>query len=790
MFRNYLKFAFRNLKRHKIYSIINIFGLAVGMSCAILVLLWIQDELSYDRFHENANDIYRVVEKWQYSSGEIDYNRVTPGPLAPVLKADYPEIIHSTRFLGGFEKWQLTYDKKSYLSPGGAVDPAFFSIFTFPFVKGNPQTAFSKLHSIVITEDLAKKIFYQKDPIGETILLENNSFEVTGIIENIPLNSHIRFDFLIPSEIFSSLEEDWTSNNCYTYILLQKNCSHKKLSERIAGVIQKHSPTSIETLYLQPLNQIHLYALEGGGLITYIYIFSAMAFFILLIACINFMNLSTAQSAKRFKEVGIKKVMGSSRVQLIKQFLSESILSSFVAFALAVVLVEILLPVITSMLGIQLKMHYSGDLFLSLIGIALITGIVSGSYPAFFLSSFNPVNVLKGHLLLIPFNQWGAKKDSGGIPRSSTFRRILVVTQFSLSIIFIVCAMIVYSQLNFIKKRDLGFNKEQIVHLRMREEFKQKYEAIKNELLSNSNILSVTATDRTPVMWSNSTDDVNWEGKRADEKIGMGVRMVDYDYIKTFQMKMAQGRFFSKEFPTDASEGFIVNEAAVKAMGMKSPIGKRFSVWDRHGNIIGVIKDFHTESLHNEIGPFVLLIRPDWYGRISIRFKSDNVSSALGFLENTIKEFVPDYPFEYQFLDEEINNLYKTETLTGKIIIYITLLAIFISCLGLFGLASFTAEHRTKEIGIRKVLGATTSNIVALLSKEFTKWVVIASIIAWPIAYFVMNTWLQNFAYRTSIGWWTFILSGVLALVIALVTVSYQSIRAALANPVDSLRYE
>jgi putative ABC transport system permease protein len=324
----------------------------------------------------------------------------------------------------------------------------------------------------------------------------------------------------------------------------------------------------------------------------------------------------------------------------------------------------------------------------------------------------------------------------------------------------------------------------------MRGELRQKYDAIKNELLKNSNILSVTVTDRTPVMWSNSTDDVSWEGKKADEKIGIGVRMVDYDYLKTLQMEMAQGRFFSKEFLTDETEGYIVNEAAVKAMGMKSPLDKRFSLWDRHGKIVGVIKDFHTESLHEEIEPFVLLIWPDWYGWMSVKLKSDNVSSALGFLENTINEFVPGYPLEYQFLDEEIDNLYKTEQLTGNIIVYITLLAIFISCLGLFGLASFTAEQRTKEIGIRKVLGASVSGIAVLLSREFTKWVALASLIAWPIAYFAMTKWLQNFVYRTSIDWWTFIIAGGLALVIALVTVSYQSIKAALANPVDSLRYE
>lgn len=790
MLRNYLKFAFRSLKRHKIYSFINIFGLAVGMTCAILILLWIQDELSYDRFHENANDIYRVVEKWQYSSGEMDYNRVTPGPLAPVLKADYPEIILSTRFFMSFEKWQLTYDKKSYLSPGAAVDNDFFSIFTFPFVKGNSQTAFPKPHSMVITEDLAKKIFGDDDPLGETIHMEQRTFEITGIIENIPRNSHLRFDFLIPCEIFSSYMEGWTSNSCYTYVLLQKNQSYKKLSEKIEGVIQKNSPTSIETLYLQPLNQIHLYALEGGGLISYVYIFSALAFFILLIACINFMNLSTARSAKRFKEIGIKKVVGSSRIQLIKQFLSESILLSLVAFACAVILVELLLPVINSMLGIQLKMHFSGGLFLSLAGIAIMTGIISGSYPAFFLSSFNPATVLKGHLSLIPFGQQGTRKSSSGFSRSSTFRRILVVTQFSLSIIFIVCALVVYSQLGFIKKRDLGFAKEHIVHLRMRGELRQKYEAIKNELLKNSNILSVTVTDRTPVMWRNSTDNVSWEGKKADEKIGIGVRIVDYDYLKTFQMEMAQGRFFSKEFLTDAKEGFIVNEAAVKAMGMKSPLAKRFSLWSRQGKIIGVIKDFHTESLHEEIEPFVLLIYPDWYAWMSVKLKSDNVSGALGFLENKIKEFVPGYPLEYQFLDEEIDNLYKSEQLTGKIIIYITLLALIISCLGLFGMASFTAEQRIKEIGIRKVLGASASGIAFLFSREFTKWVAIASLFAWPIAYFAMNRWLQNFIYRIRIGWWTFFLAAALALVIALITVSYQAIKAATSNPVDALKYE
>lgn len=790
MFKNYLKTTFRNIIRQKGYSFINITGLAVGMAVCILILLWVQDELSYDRFHGKADNLYRVVEKWRYSSGEMAYNKVTPGPLAAVLKEKYPEILDATRYYSGYRKWQLTLDNKSFLHPGAAVDQSFLEMFSIRFIRGNPKTAFSDPRSIVITEELANKFFNKLEPTGEIIKLENREFKVAGVIESFPAKSHIKFDFLFPCKNFPSLDKSWGSNNCYTYVLLKNGSSHQAVSKKIAAVIKEYNPTSVENLYLQPLKQAHLYALQGGGAITYIYIFSALAIFTLLIACINFMNLSTARSARRFKEIGIKKAVGASRWQLLTQFMIESIVTAFLALGLAVVLVSIVLPLVNNILGTQLTLVYSGSLFLSLFAIALFTGIISGSYPAFFLSAIKPVNLFSGRRSGLLFKKWLKGSDSEGRLTGSTFRRILVVAQFSLSIFFIVCTLVVFHQVDYMKKADLGYNKEHIIYLQMRGEFKNKYETIKEKLLQNSNILNVTATDMNPVMWRNSTDEVSWEGKKAGETIGMGVRMVDYDYLRTFGLKMAQGRFFSKEFPTDAAQGFIVNEAAVKAMGKQSPVGEKFSLWGRQGTIIGVVKDFHTESLHAKVGPFILCMGPKWLDCMSIRLKSDNIPGSITFIESKIKEFVPDYPFEYTFLDEEIDRLYRGEHLTGKIISYITLLAVLISSLGLFGLASFTAEQRTKEIGIRKVLGASVLGITVLLSKDFIRWIFIANLIAWPAAYFALNKWLQNFAFRINIGLETFIFAGLLALLIALLTVSYQSIKAATSNLVEALRYE
>ncbi|UCC41825.1 MAG: ABC transporter permease [Candidatus Aminicenantes bacterium] len=802
MFRNYLKITFRNIKSYKGFSLINISGLAIGMACTILILLWVQYELSFDRFHENADQLYQAV--YKFEDQEV-YGRYLPGPLAALLKDEYPDIIDTTTY----KPWEkkISFGLKSFFGTGSYVDPSFFEMFTFPFAKGDPKTAFAEPFSIVITEDLANKFFGNENPLGKTLTYyvysQGIDLNVTGIIKNIPQNSHIQFDFLIPFEIGYQWMKTWRNNAVHTYVQLHEGSNWQDVSKKISNVLNRHIPNSKvkANLYLYPLKKIHLFALEGGGLITYVYIFSVMALVILLIACINFMNLSTARSEKRFKEIGIKKVVGSSRTQLIKQFLSEAIFLSLLALFLATVIVKLLLPSVNATLGVELDLNYSLVFILSLFSMALLTGIASGSYPAFFLSSFQPAAILKGQLSsMIILKKKGSQKSTVR-QRGSFLRKVLVVAQFSLSIFFIICVMGVHKQLNYIRNRDLGFDKGHVVVLQATGELKKGSQTIKNELLKNPDIQNVTFSAFSLTDWESSVSglDLDWTGKMSDRDFLIGNNYVDYDYLKTFNMKMAEGRFFSKEFAADASDACVVNEAAVKAMGMKEPIGKKIvwssgSQYENRRTIVGVIKDYNTQSLHQEVRPFALMpienMQQNMSNYMCIKLRSDNIPRSLKLIESKIKEFVPDDPLIYHFLDEKINSLYQTEQLTGKLTRYITFLAIFISCLGLFGLASFSVERRTKEIGVRKVLGASVSKIMLLLTKDFSKWVFLANIIAWPTAWFAMNRWLQNFAYRTDIGIWIFIFSASLAFIIALLVVSYQSIRAALANPVDSLRYE
>jgi putative ABC transport system permease protein len=800
MLKNYIKIALRNIVRHKGYSVINIAGLAVGMACCILILLWVQHELSYDRLHENADQLYRIYYTNENYEGHAIY---LPGTLAAYLKDNYPGIIKAT----SYKHWQkkISVGENSYLSAGSYVDPEFFEMFTFPFVKGDPKKAFNDPNSIVITEDLASKLFGNDDPLGQTVsyyaFSEGVDLKVTGVMKNIPHNSHIQFDFLIPYEIGYDWMKTWENNAVYTYVMLHKNSSYQEVNNKISDVLKIYRPARQDVLHLQPLKKIHLYFPGGGGQITHVYIFSTMALIVLLIACINFMNLSTARSEKRFKEIGIRKVVGSSRLQLINQFLSESILLSFLALILALFLTELMLPSINSILGSQLNLRFSGVFILALIVIALITGMFAGSYPAFFLSSFHPVAVLKGQSSWMLFLKRKTGRKLLGRSKAFSFRKLLVITQFSLSIFFIVCTLFIYKQLDYIKNRNLGFKKEHIIVLQSMGELKQKIPAVKNELLKIPEIKNVTFSAFSPVEWesSMSTIEMNWTGRATDQDFIIGDNYVDFDFLKAFGMEMAQGRFFSREFPTDASDACVVNEAAVKAMDLKDPIGVKItwrlgSSLENTSTIVGVIKDFHTQSLHHEIKPFVLSpierIIKYMANYIYIRIKSNNVPKTLQLIESKIKEFVPNDPFVYRFFDEEVNILYKAEQLTGHLVRYGTFLVIFISCLGLFGLASFTTEQRTKEIGIRKVLGATASDILLLLNKDFIKWVLIANIIAWPVAYYAMHRWLQNFAYRANIGIATFILSATLALFIALITVSYHALKAAYANPIEALRYE
>ena len=782
MFKNYLKIALRNLSKYKTYSFINILGLAVGMACTIIILLWIQNEFSYDRFHEKADNIYRVLQVWPETNS---HSATGPGPLAVALKAEYPEIKNSARIFPNVRR-PLRFEDKVFQVRVCGVESSFVEIFTFPFVKGNSEKSFSDPNFIILTEETAAKYFGDEDPIGKILYFEWWSrwleFHVTGVVKNVPSNSHLQFDILIPFSFVTASGmtiDSWANFAYHSYVQLEENVDLEAVNQKIAGTIKRHYSDSKANVELEPLLNIHLYNYFGGGLIIYIYIFGTIGIFILIIACMNFMNLSTARSLNRAKEVGMRKVVGSHRLQLIGQFLGESVLLAFLALFFAIILVELLLPPINFLLDKNLTLHYSGTVILSLIAIAVITGIISGSYPAFYLSSFRPVTVLKG-------------KVSAG-SKSPIFRKVLVITQFIISILLIIGALTVYKQLDYIQNKELGFEKEHIVNFQMGGSFYDKYETIKQELLRHPDILSIAQTNFS-CHGGFATSHVNWEGRQNNENTTLAIHAVDFDFQKMFDVEMVQGRFFSRDFQTDVWQSFILNETAVKFMELESPIGKQFSCdlpfAEGKGKIIGVVKDFHFRSLHNEIAPLILVIHPWWYTDAYIKISAGNVPNTLNFIQNKLKELVPEFPFELHFLDEVVDQLYQTEQRAGVLVRYGTFLALFIACLGLFGLTAFTTEQRIKEIGIRKVLGASVPGIIQLLTKEFTKCIIIANLLALPIAWYVMRQWLQNFAYRINSGWWIFLLAGSMALVIALLTVSYQSLKAALANPVESLRYE
>jgi putative ABC transport system permease protein len=792
MLRNYVKIALRNIIRHKSYSFINIAGLAIGMACCFLIILWVQDELSFDQFHEKKNELYRVVGDLQIGD-QISHSARTPNPLGPALVKEYPEIVNFTRFQG-FDHWHVQAGEKNFLNDLLAVaDPSFFEIFTFPFLKGNPKTALLGPLSIVITEDMANKYFGDEESIGKVIKIHNKEFHVTGLIKNIPPNSHIQFDAMFPiinmEDFWHDNFDNWERVMYYTYIQLQKNTSGEDVSKKISGVVKKYNPKLNSKIYLQPLKDIHLrsnYQMDLDNYqkssITYVYIFSLIALWILMIACINFVNLATAQSSKRAKEVGMRKVIGADKTDIIKQFLGESILLSFIALIFALALVELFLPAFNTLSGKDIKLDFSNNIFiiLGVIGLALITGILSGSYPSLFLSSFKPVDILRGISKI-------------GKNHGAYIRKILIIAQFCFTIMLIIATTVIYSQLRYIRNRDLGFDKENLIYFPSHGAFHNpdNYEVIKYELLQNPNVLNITMS-YPPALGSDATTDINWEGKNPHEEIIMRIIDVDCDYLETFKMKMNQGRFFSKDYSTEASN-YIINQAAAVAMGDESPVGKRLWIRSNEGTIIGVIKNFHHRSLHNEIAPVILKIREE-EAPICVRINSENIPETISFLKSKwnkyVGSYISGYPFPYRFLDETIANFYKSEQKIGTVVKYFTCLAIFVSCLGLFGLASFMSQQRTKEIGIRKILGATISDILLLLTKEFAKWVLIANIIAWPIAYFVMNRLLQVYAYRINIGIWIFIAAAISALFITLITVSYHAIRAAFSNPIEALRYE
>ena len=783
MLKNYLKVVLRNIKRHPGYSFINITGLAIGMACCILIMLWVQDELSYDTFHENKDTLYRVITQDPDAKGDLG-NSTIPYALVPILKTEFPEIANFTRYQD--LSWRLNssfaYQEKKFYEPNFFLaDPSFFEMFRFPFIKGDPATALQDPHSIVFTENTAHKYFGDEDPMGKVLRVNNVAdLKVTGVIKNLPLNTHMQFDLISPIQILGNQKItswDWES---FSYIQLRPHTDVEEFRAKIAGALTKHSPqTWIKSkVNFQPVTKIHLH--QGRGDIRLIYIFSSVAFFILLIGCINFMNLATARSANRAREVGLRKVVGAQKAQLIRQFFNESLLLAFIAIFLAVILVQVVLKAFNNMTSKQLTLNIIANpaLFLGLLALTVLVGIISGSYPALFLSAFRPVQVLKS----------GFSGHSGG----SLFRKILVILQFSISVVLIIGSTIVYQQLDYIQNKDLGWDRENVIAMPINNELKQQFESLKHELEQNPNILQVIATSTIPTQIGN-TNPILWEGKETDEPASIKFVVSDHDYIKTFGMKILQGRDFSREYETDLNN-FIVNEEAVKLMKLESPLGKQVRFMGVTGQIIGVVEDFNFRHMRYEIMPLIITIHPRnyyyFYKHIAVKLSPTDIPKSVEYVKTVCAKYSPHFPFKYRFVDDDYNNMYIYERYVARISNTFTFLAVFIACLGLFGLASFMTEQRTKEIGVRKVLGASVPGIIVLLTKEFSKWVVIANVFAWPVAYYSMSKWLNNYSYRVPIFWWIFLAAGAAALITASLTVSYQAVKAARANPADALRYE
>jgi len=786
MFRNYLKIALRNIRKYKGYSFINIAGLAIGVSACLLLFLWVQDELSFDRYHQKADQIYRVVSQYE-SEGKTRRFAWTSAPVGPALVNEFPEIEKAVRF--GRNGFVVSYQNKRFVEQVYFTDPDIFDVFTFPLVKGNPENTLKEPYSLLISEEMSRKYFGDEDPLGKIITLdERRDFRITGVFEDIPQNSHFRFHFLgLFSDYASRHFDQWGISNYWTYILVSENFSPDEFEEKLPPFVEKYRGKEARHVYktsypLQALTRIHLHSdlrgeIGSNSSIGTIYIFSAIAVFILLIACLNYINLSTARYALRAKEVGLRKVIGATRPQLIKQFLGETFLFSFIALPLSVMLAELFLPLFNSLSGKKLAVHYLDNTLLlpGLAFIILFMGFASGIFPAFFISALKPVNALKGML----------KASSKG----SALRKTLIVSQFAISILFLVSTFIVFSQLNYMRNKNLGLDKEHVVTLPIYDkDVLGKLETIKNEFLQSSSVLSVSVSNFFPGK-ARLYQNYWYEGMNESENPMIRWFVVDHDFIETFGIELVAGRNFSKRFPSDVDHAYILNESAVKEIGWESPVGKELEIMNK-GPVIGVVKDFHFRPLHQKIEPAALYIYPKLFQYISVRISPTDVSRSLDFLKAKWQALVPGQIFQYSFLDEDFDKLYRAEMRLSRIFTVVTFLAIFIACLGLFGLAAFEAVQRTKEMGIRKVLGASTTGIVMLLSKEFTKWVLLANIVAWPVAYYAMNRWVQNFAYRISIGPLVFIQSAVLAFIVALLTVIYQAMKVSLANPVDTLRYE
>ncbi|MBN8855122.1 MAG: ABC transporter permease [Sphingobacteriales bacterium 50-39] len=787
MLKNYLKVAFRNLWKNRGFSLINITGLAIGMASAMLIMLWIQSEVSYEQFHEKKDRIYEAWNKAVFS-GEMHCWNTTPKIMASALKRDLPEVEHACR-VNWSQNYLFSIGDKRIMAQGNAVDSIFLQVFTFPLVKGDANTALMEPFSVVLTESFAKSLFGNDNPIGKTVKIDDKDyFKVTGVAKDPPINSRFTFKYLIPWSYVRKIGDDdneWGNNSTRTYVLLKENATLASVAPKVKGLKMRYDSSEKHwENFLYPISRWRLYSsfkggVEEGGKIEFVRLFGIIAAFILLIACINFMNLSTARSEKRAKEVGIRKVVGAQRGSLISQFIGESILLALIAGIIAVGIVQLSLPGFNQLTDKKLALRY-GSPYFWLIGLAFIifTGLLAGSYPAFFLSSFQPVKVLKGTFR--------------AVNALVTPRKVLVVLQFSFAIILIICTIIVKQQIDHARDREIGYDKANLVYHFMTGDVGKNYDLIKRELLSSGAAVSVCKTSSPLTQgWSDSWG-FQWEGKAADDKTDFDRFCSDQGLVSTAGLKLAMGRDFNlKDYPTD-STGVLLNESAAKAMGFKNPLGKIVKDNNIDWHVVGVIKDFVLQSPYQPTHPMVIEgARLQWFNTVTMRLNDANTTSQnLKKAEAIFKKYNPEFPFEYNFIDDEYARKFDDEKRTGTLAALFAGLTIFISCLGLFGLATYMAENRVKEIGVRKVLGASVTGIVSLLSKDFLRLVIIAFFIAAPISWWAMYKWLQGYPYRVSIQWWVFMLAALLSMGIALLTVSYQALRAALSNPARSLRSE
>jgi len=788
MFKNLLTVALRSFSRQKFYSIINLVGLASGLTCALFIYLWVNDEISKDKFHNDSERIFQVLSNVQLGDGEVLTWTNTPGPLAEDIREKNPEVELTVRVMSNRSDL-FQYEDKSFIEAGCMADPDFFKLFSFNILSGKPNTDTADISSISISHQLAQKLFGNDDPIGKTVRANNQTdYTIAAVFEDVGTQSSFKFDYVIPYEVYKKQRGqgfNWGNYDHPTYVKLfdaaQAQQAIDKINERrIAFAKAQGDASSAAQFYMQPFTENYLNShFENGkpvgGRIKYVRIFTVVAIFILVIACINFMNMATARAVNRAKEVGVRKVVGAQRKSLILQFMGESMMISFFAMILAIGITYLLLPFFNMLVAKQLVISFSHTMFwISALVIVCITGILAGTYPAFFLSSYQPAQALKN-----------SGSSTGG---NGSLRKALVVFQFTLTVILVASSLVIYNQIQFIFNKNIGYDRESVLSFPLRGSLRNEYDAFKNEALQYPGITTVSKADNSLVQVNNQNASVSWPGKSDTESIFFRTVCVDYDYLETMGLEVIQGRSFKKEFSD--TDTFIVSQKAVEIMGLEDPIGVEIVQWGTKGRIIGVISDFHSRSMHEAIDPIVLMFRPQWTGRAFIKFEANKTQEVLESLEKIYGKYNPQYPFAYTFLDDDFEKLYNNERVISSLALSFTVMAIIISGLGLLGLAAYTAERKRKEISIRKTMGASVGGIVAMMSTDFVKLSLLAALIGCPTAWYLMSKFLEGYAYHTDLGWGLFVVTAVCVLMISLVTVIFQVAKAAVANPIDALRNE